>query len=87
MNEQQIIEIAVPFLWLIIPMIGLISFYKIAFNMFGFKIESLYYLYFMLLTVSVLLYTFTFYDKTMTAINNIIKGLIICEIIRPSLKL
>ena len=32
MNEQQIVEIAIPFLWLIIPMIGLISFYKVRTN-------------------------------------------------------
>ena len=38
MNEQQIIEIAVPFLWLIIPMIGLISFYKVRTN---YKVQQL----------------------------------------------
>ena len=38
MNEQQIIEIAVPFLWLIIPMIGLISFYKLRTN---YKVQQL----------------------------------------------
>ena len=38
MNEQQIIDIAVPFLWLIIPMIGLISFYKVRTN---YKVQQL----------------------------------------------
>ena len=38
MNEQQIIEIAIPFLWLIIPMIGLISFYKVRTN---YKVQQL----------------------------------------------
>ena len=38
MNEQQIIEIAVPFLWLIIPMVGLISFYKVRTN---YKVQQL----------------------------------------------
>ena len=38
MNEQQIIEIAIPFLWLIIPLIALISFYKIRTN---YKVQQL----------------------------------------------
>jgi hypothetical protein len=38
MNEQQIVEIAIPFLWLIIPMIGLISFYKVRTN---YKVQQL----------------------------------------------
>ena len=38
MNEQQIIDIAVPFLCLIIPMIGLISFYKVRTN---YKVQQL----------------------------------------------
>ena len=38
MNEQQVIDIAVPFLWLIIPMIGLISFYKVRTN---YKVQQL----------------------------------------------
>jgi hypothetical protein len=38
MNEQEIIEIAIPFLWLIIPLIALISFYKIRTN---YKVQQL----------------------------------------------
>ena len=38
MNEEQIIEIVVPFVWLIIPMIGLISFYKVRTN---YKVQQL----------------------------------------------
>ena len=38
MNEQQIVEIVIPFLWLIIPMIGLIAFYKVRTN---YKVQQL----------------------------------------------
>ena len=38
MNEQQIIEIAIPLLSIIIPMIGLISFYKVRTN---YKVQQL----------------------------------------------
>ena len=38
MNEQQIIDIVVPFVWLTIPMIGLISFYKVRTN---YKVQQL----------------------------------------------
>ena len=38
MNEQQIIDIVVPFVWLIIPMVGLISFYKVRTN---YKVQQL----------------------------------------------
>ena len=38
MNEQEIIDIVIPFVWLIIPMIGLISFYKVRTN---YKVQQL----------------------------------------------
>ena len=43
--------------------LGLITFYKLAFILFGFNIQSLYFLYFLLFAISVLIYLYTFSDK------------------------
>lgn len=43
--------------------IGMAAYYKIAFRIFGFKIEGFYYLYFLILFVSVMCYVAAFYRR------------------------
>ena len=43
---------------------GLADYYKLAFRIFGYKIESFFYFYFLLLSVSVLIFLFTCYKQT-----------------------